>query len=97
MNSTCANPPGANTSGKSTLLRAVCLATVSAQVGCYVPAAAAMLAPCDQIFTRMGASDQIMTGQSTFAVEMAEAATALALATPSSLLVIKQGYRAQET
>lgn len=78
---------GANTSGKSTLLRAVGAATVCAQVGCYAPARAARLAPADALLVRAGAGDRILQGQSTFAVEMAEAALALALATPASLIV----------
>jgi hypothetical protein len=85
-----APPAGANTSGKSTLLRAACLAAICAQVGAYVPAASALLAPADGIFTRMGAHDRQMLGQSTFAVEMAEASLAVALATPSSLLALDE-------
>lgn len=55
-----------------------------------MPASAATLAPCDAIFTRMGAHDVTAAGQSTFAVEMAEAAMALALSTPNSLLVMDE-------
>ena len=53
--------------GKSTLLRAAAVITIMAQVGCYVPAASAQLAPVDRIFTRLGAHDHIIAGQSTFA------------------------------
>jgi len=81
---------GANTSGKSTLLRAACLTVICAQVGCYVPAAEAVLSPVDAVFSRMGAEDRILLGQSTYAVEMAEASLALRVATPSSLLVLDE-------
>ncbi|EFN55664.1 hypothetical protein CHLNCDRAFT_17980, partial [Chlorella variabilis] len=89
---------GANTGGKSTLLRATgaaCLAQrpshmPPAQMGCYVPAAAAQLAPVDRIFTRIGAQDRIFRGESTFAVEMLEAASLLRHSTPASLLVLDE-------
>ncbi|KAI8475530.1 MAG: muts domain V-domain-containing protein [Monoraphidium minutum] len=88
---------GANTSGKSTLLRGACVAAICAQVGCYAPAAEALISPVDGVFTRMGAQDRIMLGQSTFAVEMAEAALAMAAATPSSLLVMDELGRGTST
>lgn len=63
--------------GKSTLLRATCLAVVLAQVGCYVPASACQLTLVDRIFTRLGAQDRIMAGESTFMVECSETASIL--------------------
>jgi DNA mismatch repair protein MSH6 len=67
--------------GKSTLLRQTCLITVLAQVGCWVPADSCVMTPVDRIFTRVGASDRILAGQSTFFVELAETATILSAAT----------------
>ncbi len=58
--------------GKSTLLRQNCLAAILAQIGCFVPATFCSLTPVDRIFTRIGASDQILEGKSTFYVEMEE-------------------------
>ena len=58
--------------GKSTLLRQTCLAVVLAQIGCYVPADKCVITPVDRIFTRLGASDRILEGKSTFYVEMEE-------------------------
>ena len=58
--------------GKSTLLRQTCLAVILAQIGCYVPAESLTLTPIDRIFTRIGASDRILEGKSTFFVEMEE-------------------------
>lgn len=72
---------GPNMGGKSTLLRQTCLITVLAQVGCWVPADSCTLTPVDRIFTRVGASDRILAGQSTFFVELAETATILSAAT----------------
>ena len=68
---------GPNMGGKSTLLRATCLAVVLAQVGCCVPAEACTLSVADRIFTRLGASDRIMAGESTFMVECSETASIL--------------------
>ncbi|WIA19151.1 hypothetical protein OEZ85_003799 [Tetradesmus obliquus] len=81
---------GANMGGKSTLLRAVCLAVIMAQCGCHVPAAACCLSPVDATYTRLGASDAIMCGHSTFMVEMSETAACLAAATPASLIVLDE-------
>jgi dsDNA-specific endonuclease/ATPase MutS2 len=72
---------GPNMGGKSTLLRQTCLITVLAQVGCWVPADSCVMTPVDRIFTRVGASDRILAGQSTFFVELAETATILSAAT----------------
>lgn len=68
---------GPNMGGKSTLLRATCLAVVLAQMGCCVPAASCRLSVADRIFTRLGASDRIMAGESTFMVECSETASIL--------------------
>jgi len=72
---------GPNMGGKSTLLRQTCLLAIMAQVGCFVPAEHAALSPIDRVFTRLGASDRILAGQSTFFVELSEAATVLRHAT----------------
>lgn len=72
---------GPNMGGKSTLLRQTCLITILAQLGCKVPAAECVMTPVDRIFTRVGASDRILAGQSTFFVELAETATILNAAT----------------
>ena len=68
---------GPNMGGKSTLLRAACLAVVLAQCGCHVPARQCTLTPADRIFTRLGAQDRIMSGESTFMVECAETSSIL--------------------
>jgi DNA mismatch repair protein MSH6 len=72
---------GPNMGGKSTLLRQTCLIAIMAQMGCKVPADSVRMTPVDRIFTRVGASDRILAGQSTFFVELAETATILKLAT----------------
>jgi len=79
---------GPNMGGKSTLLRGACVAALLAHVGCYVPATAMTLTPVDTIFTRLGAQDRIMAGESTFYVECAEAAHILSNATADSLVVL---------
>ncbi|XP_020521076.1 DNA mismatch repair protein MSH6 isoform X2 [Amborella trichopoda] len=68
---------GPNMGGKSTLLRQVCLAVILAQVGSYVPAESFQLSPVDRIFVRMGARDNIFTGQSTFLTELSETSSML--------------------
>ena len=68
---------GPNMGGKSTLLRATCLAVVLAQMGCCVPASSCCLSVADRIFTRLGASDRIIAGESTFMVECSETASIL--------------------
>lgn len=63
--------------GKSTTLRLACIAVIMAQLGCYVPAEKCVLTPVDRIFTRLGAQDRILAGQSTFFVELEETASIL--------------------
>ncbi|EIE20176.1 hypothetical protein COCSUDRAFT_18682, partial [Coccomyxa subellipsoidea C-169] len=88
---------GPNMGGKSTLLRQVCLAALMAQVGAWVPAVSLELTPVDAIFVRMGARDAIMTGQSTFLVELIETAAALNRATSASLVALDELGRGTAT
>lgn len=88
---------GPNMSGKSTYLRQVALIALMAQMGSFVPAAAARLGLVDRIFTRIGAQDEIHAGQSTFMVEMVETANILHHATPRSLLVLDEIGRGTST
>lgn len=88
---------GPNMGGKSTLLRQVSLVTIMAQLGCYVPAARCRLSPVDRIFTRMGARDNIMTGESTFFIELSEAAIVLRNATAHSLVLMDELGRGTST
>src|SRR5690606_32098879 len=81
---------GPNMSGKSTVLRQTALIALLAQIGSYVPAEAATVGVVDRIFTRVGASDDLARGQSTFMVEMAETAAILHHATPRSLVVLDE-------
>ena len=88
---------GPNMGGKSTLLRQICLATVMAQVGSYVPATSFKLSVVDRIFTRIGASDRITEGKSTFFVELEETKTILSEASKSSLIIIDELGRGTST
>ena len=72
---------GPNMGGKSTLLRSTCLASIMAQVGCYVPALKCELTIVDRIFTRIGATDRILEKKSTFFIELEETKTILDNAT----------------
>lgn len=81
---------GPNMGGKSTYLRQAALLTILAQIGSFVPARSATLGIVDRIFTRIGAGDDLASGQSTFYIEMAEAATILRRATGRSLLLIDE-------
>jgi DNA mismatch repair protein MutS len=88
---------GPNMSGKSTYMRQLALTIVMAQVGCFVPAKEATLAIFDQIFTRIGAADDLVSGQSTFMVEMLEANNALQNATSNSLILLDEIGRGTST
>ena len=88
---------GPNASGKSCYLRQVGLIQLMAQTGSFVPAKAAKLAICDRIFTRVGAVDDLATGQSTFMVEMNETANILNHATPKSLVLLDEIGRGTAT
>ena len=88
---------GPNMSGKSTYLRQVALITLLAQLGSFVPAAAARIGVVDRIFTRIGASDELHRGQSTFMVEMIETANILNHATERSLLILDEIGRGTST
>ncbi|GAB1317668.1 DNA mismatch repair protein msh6 [Madurella fahalii] len=81
---------GANAAGKSTILRMSCIAVIMAQIGCYVPAASALLTPVDRIMSRLGANDNIFAAQSTFFVELSETKKILSEATPRSLVILDE-------
>lgn len=88
---------GPNMSGKSTYMRQVALIVILAQIGCYVPADEADLPITDQIFTRIGAADDLVSGQSTFMVEMLESQYAITNATSKSLLLFDEIGRGTST
>jgi len=88
---------GPNMGGKSTLLRQTCLITILAQIGSYVPAEQCAVTPIDRIYTRLGASDRILMGQSTFFVELAETAAAVRGATRRSLVIMDELGRGTST
>ncbi len=88
---------GPNMSGKSTFIRQVALITLMAHVGSFVPAKAATIGITDRIFTRVGASDELSRGQSTFMVEMTEAANILNNATARSLVILDEIGRGTST
>lgn len=88
---------GPNMGGKSTLMRQLALIVIMAQLGSFVPAEEASIMLFDQIFTRIGASDDLISGQSTFMVEMIEANYALRKATPNSLLLFDEIGRGTST
>jgi DNA mismatch repair protein MutS len=88
---------GPNMAGKSTILRQVGLIVLMAQTGSFVPASSATIGVCDRVYTRVGASDNLVRGQSTFMVEMAEASAILHTATRRSLVLLDEIGRGTST
>ncbi|WP_226641300.1 DNA mismatch repair protein MutS [Mesobacillus subterraneus] len=88
---------GPNMSGKSTYMRQVALTAIMAQIGCFVPATDAVMPIFDQVFTRIGAADDLVSGQSTFMVEMLEAKNAITNATKDSLILFDEIGRGTST
>ncbi|KAJ3114125.1 DNA mismatch repair protein msh6, partial [Nowakowskiella sp. JEL0407] len=88
---------GPNMGGKSTLLRQTCITAILAQLGSYVPCSQCLMSPFDRIFTRIGANDNILAGQSTFMVELSETSKILKEATPRSLVILDELGRGTST
>ena len=88
---------GPNMAGKSTYMRQLAITVIMAQIGCFVPASKAMIPIFDHIFTRIGASDDLVSGESTFMVEMTEANNAISNATEKSLILFDELGRGTAT
>ncbi|KRM68377.1 DNA mismatch repair protein MutS [Apilactobacillus ozensis DSM 23829 = JCM 17196] len=88
---------GPNMSGKSTYMRQLALTVIMSQIGCFVPAKLASMPIFDQIFTRIGAADDLISGESTFMVEMKESNAAIEHATPNSLILFDEIGRGTAT
>ena len=93
----CVILTGPNMGGKSTYMRQAALAVIMAYAGCYVAAHQASIGPIDRVLTRIGASDDLASGRSTFMVEMTEAAAILQRATPNSLVIVDEIGRGTST
>ena len=93
----CVILTGPNMGGKSTYMRQAALAVIMAYAGCYVAANQATIGPIDRVLTRIGASDDLASGRSTFMVEMTEAAAILQRATPNSLVIVDEIGRGTST
>ncbi|XP_066536210.1 DNA mismatch repair protein Msh6 [Hoplias malabaricus] len=93
----CVLVTGPNMGGKSTLMRQCGLVVILAQLGCYVPAESLRFSPVDRVFTRLGASDRIMAGESTFFVELSETASILLHGTKHSLVLLDELGRGTAT